>query len=154
MRRAPGYRLPAILCLAGLISLAAVWMQRLESVRTAIAHVTQYELSWNHADGGIGLEADAAVEALRSAFYADQMWLVIALLAGASAIVCFMLLQNRSLRRAGRLVAKNASDMTFMARHDALTRLPNRFAFDIEYRSAMARRRKGERIGILAIDLD
>ncbi|MGE0585990.1 MAG: putative bifunctional diguanylate cyclase/phosphodiesterase [Flavobacteriaceae bacterium] len=153
MPRAHRFALPAIL--AGLlIALAGLWLQRAVLLEAAADQPVQYEVSWNDGAGLVGTEAELTAKAIASALYAGHLGFGMALVIGVSGLLAYMLIQNRSLRRAGQIVAKNASDMSFLARHDALTRLPNRFAFDAAYRAAMAQRGSEARIAILAIDLD
>lgn len=83
-----------------------------------------------------------------------QRWLIFALLATGAAVLVFTVLQNRSLRAAHAEAARHAEDSLFLARHDGLTKLPNRSAFEGAYQAALAAKRADERILIAAIDLD
>jgi diguanylate cyclase (GGDEF)-like protein len=82
-----------------------------------------------------------------------QRWLVFALLASGAAVLVFTALQNRSLRAAHIAAARHAEASLFLAQHDALTKLPNRPAFEAAYHAAM-QAKGAERIVIAAIDLD
>lgn len=83
-----------------------------------------------------------------------QRGLIIALLLSGAAFLVFMVLQNRSLRVAHLAAARQADELSFFANHDALTKLPNRRAFDAAFRTALESRRADEKIAIGAIDLD
>ena len=83
-----------------------------------------------------------------------QRWLIMALLASGAAVLAVTALQNRSLRAAHLAAARHAEDSLFLARHDALTKLPNRSAFEAAYHAALRTKRAHERITIAAIDLD
>jgi diguanylate cyclase (GGDEF)-like protein len=83
-----------------------------------------------------------------------QRLLILALLASGAAALAFTTLQNRSLRAAHIAAARHAEDSLFLAHHDALTKLPNRPAFEAAYYSALQTKRIDERILIAAIDLD
>jgi diguanylate cyclase (GGDEF)-like protein len=83
-----------------------------------------------------------------------QRWLIFALLASGAAVLAVTALQNRSLRAAHMTAARHAEASLFLARHDALTKLPNRPAFEAAYHAALQAKGACERIVIAAIDLD
>jgi diguanylate cyclase (GGDEF)-like protein len=83
-----------------------------------------------------------------------QSWLVLALLASGAIVLAFTARQNRSLRVAHGAAARHAADSLFLARHDPLTKLPNRRAFEAAYHAVLQYKQAGERISIAAIDLD
>jgi diguanylate cyclase (GGDEF)-like protein len=83
-----------------------------------------------------------------------QRWLVLGLLASGAVALAFTALQNRSLRAAHVEAARHAEDSLFLARHDSLTKLPNRAAFEGAYKDARQSMRPGERLLIAALDLD
>jgi diguanylate cyclase (GGDEF)-like protein len=83
-----------------------------------------------------------------------QRWLIMGLLASGVAALAFTALQNRSLRAAHVAVTSHAGELLFLARHDALTKLPNRTAFEAAYKSALRAKRADEQIFVSAIDLD
>jgi diguanylate cyclase (GGDEF)-like protein len=83
-----------------------------------------------------------------------QRWLIMGLLASGVAALAFTALQNRSLRAAHVAVTSHAEDLFFLAWHDALTKLPNRVAFEAAYKSALQEKHADEQIFVAAIDLD
>jgi diguanylate cyclase (GGDEF)-like protein len=83
-----------------------------------------------------------------------QRWLIMGLLASGVAALAFTALQNRSLRAAHVAVTRHAEELFFLARHDALTKLPNRIAFEAAHKSALQAKRADEQILVAAIDLD
>ena len=83
-----------------------------------------------------------------------QRWLIVALLASGAAVLAFTARQNRSLSAAHIAAARHAEESLFLARHDALTKLPNRPAFEAAYHAALRAKRADEQILIAAIDLD
>ena len=84
----------------------------------------------------------------------QQRGLIIALLLAGATFLIFMALQNRSLRAAHLATSRHAEKLSFLARHDALTKLPNRNAFDTALGIALASRQANERIAVVAMDLD
>jgi len=83
-----------------------------------------------------------------------QRWLIFALIAGGSLLLGITMLQNRSLTNANRIVARNASEFAFLARHDALTLLPTRTTFDENLVIAETDVPRTEWVGVFALDLD
>jgi diguanylate cyclase (GGDEF)-like protein len=83
-----------------------------------------------------------------------QRWLIFALLASGAAVLAVTALQNRSLHAAHIAAARHAEASLFLARHDALTKLPNRPAFEAAYHAALQEKGANERILVAAIDLD
>lgn len=83
-----------------------------------------------------------------------QRWLVMGLLISGALVLAVTALQNRFLRAAHTAAARHAEDSLFLARHDALTKLPNRSAFEAAYQAACQARRPDERLLIAAVDLD
>ncbi|MBX2805134.1 MAG: bifunctional diguanylate cyclase/phosphodiesterase [Hyphomicrobiales bacterium] len=81
-------------------------------------------------------------------------WLFIALMLSGVIAIVFTAYQNRSLRLAHLAEAKQADKLFFLARHDSLTKLPNRSAFEAAYTSALERKTGDDQIVIAAIDLD
>lgn len=109
----------------------------------------------------IGAEAhtDSVAEAttIRDDLHHKQrlQWRLITLLLAAGATFLILtLLQNRSLRAANREVARNSEHLAFLARHDFLTKLPNRPAFDVAFRNSALSKRDDEFLAVAAIDLD
>jgi diguanylate cyclase (GGDEF)-like protein len=96
----------------------------------------------------------AAIRELLSHQQQRQRLLVLALLASGAAVLVFTAMQNRSLRAAHVTAARHAEDSLFLARHDSLTKLPNRPTFEAAYDAALQAKGDGERIVIAAIDLD
>lgn len=83
-----------------------------------------------------------------------QRLVILALLAGAAALIGLVTLQNTSLRRAKATAEKSAADFAYLALHDPLTGLPNRTAFDDHFRAALGRQAYGCKIAAFALDLD
>lgn len=97
-------------------------------------------------------EADALRNALRQKLEVET-WITGTLLTMGVLLVVFLLVQNRWLSRAHATVAKCAANHAFLARHDALTSLPNRLAFHDAFALEIERRAAGS-VAVLAIDLD
>lgn len=83
-----------------------------------------------------------------------QRWLILALIAGGTLLLGITMSQNKSLTNANRIVARNASEFAFLARHDALTALPTRSTFDEQLVSAELDVPSTEWLGVFALDLD
>ncbi len=85
-----------------------------------------------------------------------QRWLTTGLFVLLALVLAAVALQNRFLGRAHRDATRNAAESAYHARHDALTGLPNRMAFNEVFSSVLLERpdRNGQRIAIFAIDLD
>ncbi|MFN4010500.1 MAG: putative bifunctional diguanylate cyclase/phosphodiesterase [Pannonibacter sp.] len=97
-------------------------------------------------------EADALRSALRQKLEVET-WITGTLLTLGVLLVGFLLVQNRWLSRAHATVAESAANHAFLARHDALTSLPNRLAFHDAFALEIERRVAGS-VAVLAIDLD
>lgn len=108
--------------------------------------------------------ADAHTESIAEAanFRADLRekqqllsYLIYALISGGALVTLLIAYQNRYLTRAHKAATKSAKNFKFLARHDALTGLPNRTTFNIALQSAQTNdaARAGQ-IAVLAIDLD
>jgi diguanylate cyclase (GGDEF)-like protein len=85
-----------------------------------------------------------------------QRWLTTGLFVLIATVLGVVALQNRFLGRAHREASRNAADFAYLARHDALTGLPNRMAFnETLHRLVIELSLQPERrLAILAIDLD
>jgi diguanylate cyclase (GGDEF)-like protein len=97
-------------------------------------------------------EAAAIRNELQEKQQAQSMLVLLLLLCGAISLV-LMVLQNRSLHAAHLKAEHHAKELSFLAQHDALTKLPNRLAFDAALR-AVSTAEPNERIAVAAIDLD
>lgn len=111
---------------------------------------------------GIGGDAHTAGVIESSRAYQDlsrnqrnQNLIFVLVLAVGSGLLAAIFFQNRSLQRAHQTARAIAERNGFLARHDALTKLPNRRAFVGALKEMRgAARRPEDRIGVLAIDLD
>ncbi|WP_265515748.1 putative bifunctional diguanylate cyclase/phosphodiesterase [Nitratireductor luteus] len=111
---------------------------------------------------GIGGDAHTAGVIESSRAYQDlrqnqrnQNLIFVLVLAVGSGLLAAIFFQNRSLQRAHRTARAIAERNGFLARHDALTKLPNRRAFVASMKAMRGPARSEEdHIGILAIDLD
>jgi diguanylate cyclase (GGDEF)-like protein len=84
-----------------------------------------------------------------------QNILVELLIAFGAILLLFMSMQARSLKRARASAEGTAREFRFAARHDPLTRLPNRVAFnDALDRALCEDGGSGDRLAVLALDLD
>lgn len=95
-------------------------------------------------------------EAVRSSLQGQlkvESWITALVLTLGALLVIFLLLQNRWLSRAHATAATCAANHAFLARHDALTSLPNRLAFHDAFALEIERQRPGC-VSVLAIDLD
>ncbi|NBN78336.1 EAL domain-containing protein [Microvirga tunisiensis] len=82
-----------------------------------------------------------------------ETWITGALLTLGAVLVISLLLQNRLLSRAHARAATSAANHAFLARHDALTSLPNRLAFQDAFATEVQKSAEGS-LAVLAIDLD
>ena len=85
-----------------------------------------------------------------------QRWLTTGLFVLIATVVGVVALQNRFLDRAHRQAKRNAVDFAHLARHDALTGLPNRMAFNETFERLIAEQSvcPDRGLAIFAIDLD
>ncbi|MCF4098365.1 putative bifunctional diguanylate cyclase/phosphodiesterase [Maritalea mediterranea] len=83
-----------------------------------------------------------------------QRLIILALLIGAAALIGLIIRQNTSLHRAKVAAERSAKDFSYLARHDSLTTLPNRTAFDEHFRSILAGKTIGKKATIFTLDLD
>ncbi len=90
--------------------------------------------------------------------HAIQRWLFASIVGAGVLLILLMALQNRSLQKSRRAAERSAADFAFLARHDLLTGLSNRSAFNDAIsllQDPRARiRAEGRKFAILAIDLD
>lgn len=125
---------------------------RLQLMRDLVAISTAMDRIGGEAYSASLNEADAVRNALRQKLEVET-WITGTLLTLGTLLVVFLLIQNRWLSRANATVAKCAANHAFLARHDALTSLPNRLAFHDAFALEIERRVAG-RVAVLAIDLD
>jgi diguanylate cyclase (GGDEF)-like protein len=85
-----------------------------------------------------------------------QRWLTTGLFVLIATVLGVVALQNRFLGRAHREATRSAADSAYLARHDALTGLPNRMAFNEAFKAALAELSVDpqRRLAIFALDLD
>jgi diguanylate cyclase (GGDEF)-like protein len=109
----------------------------------------------------IGAEADSETVAeaavIRDEIHDKQrleQGLVNALLLCGLAFLAVLVLQYRSLRAAHQDTARHAEQLSFLASHDALTKLPSRGVFASALKTALASQRDGETVAVAAIGLD
>ncbi|WP_106752079.1 putative bifunctional diguanylate cyclase/phosphodiesterase [Pannonibacter carbonis] len=125
---------------------------RLQLMRDLVAISTAMDRIGGEAYSASLNEADAVRNALRQKLEVET-WITGTLLTLGTLLVVFLLVQNRWLSRANATVAESAANHAFLARHDALTSLPNRLAFHDAFALEIERRAAG-RVAVLAIDLD
>lgn len=98
------------------------------------------------------VEADKIRERIQTSMTAGH-WLTYALLAVGGVLLASLFLQNRTLVAARAQAERSAADHAFVARHDQLTSLPNRLAFQDFFRAEL-QRKSSRPLAVLAIDLD
>lgn len=125
---------------------------RAQLMRDLIAISTAMDRIGGEAYSASLNEAEAVRKSLRGQLTIET-WITGLLLTLGSLLVVFLLLQNRWLSRAHATAATCAANHAFLARHDALTSLPNRLAFHDAFALEIERSRPGC-VAVLAIDLD
>lgn len=125
---------------------------RAQLMRDLIAISTAMDRIGGEAYSASLNEAEAVRKSLRGQLTVET-WITGLLLSLGSLLVVFLLLQNRWLSRAHATAATCAANHAFLARHDALTSLPNRLAFHDAFALEIERQRPGC-VAVLAIDLD
>lgn len=125
---------------------------RAQLMRDLIAISTAMDRIGGEAYSASLNEAEAVRKSLRGQLTIET-WITGLLLTLGSLLVVFLLLQNRWLSRAHATAATCAANHAFLARHDALTSLPNRLAFHDAFALEIERQRPGC-VAVLAIDLD
>ncbi|MES0808897.1 bifunctional diguanylate cyclase/phosphodiesterase [Roseibium sp. SCPC15] len=79
---------------------------------------------------------------------------VIGLLVLATLLMAFVMRQNSTLTQANAKIAGDADKLAYMAKHDGLTKLPNRTLLDEHLTRAKTYLRTGETVYAIALDLD
>jgi diguanylate cyclase (GGDEF)-like protein len=98
------------------------------------------------------VEADRIRERLQTSMTAGS-WLTNALLAVGGVLLASLFLQNRTLATARAQAERSAADHAYVARHDQLTSLPNRLAFQ-DFFNKELNRKSSRPLAVMAIDLD
>ncbi|MES0882056.1 putative bifunctional diguanylate cyclase/phosphodiesterase [Roseibium sp. SCP14] len=80
--------------------------------------------------------------------------IVIGLLVLATLLMAFVMRQNWTLTQANSKIAGDADKLAYMAKHDGLTKLPNRTLLDEHLTRARTRLKAGEAVHAIALDLD
>lgn len=79
---------------------------------------------------------------------------ILALLAGAAALIGLVIRQNALMHRAKIAAEKNAKDFSYLARHDSLTGLPNRSALEEWFQTVFGSDQSHKLVAVYTLDLD
>lgn len=84
----------------------------------------------------------------------NERRVVIGLLVLATLLMAFVMRQNWTLTQANSKIAGDADKLAYMAKHDGLTKLPNRTLLDEHLTTARTYLKAGEAVHAIALDLD
>ncbi|MEM9633869.1 MAG: bifunctional diguanylate cyclase/phosphodiesterase [Pseudomonadota bacterium] len=84
----------------------------------------------------------------------NERRVVIGLLVLATLLMAFVMRQNWTLTQANSKIAGDADKLAYMAKHDGLTKLPNRTLLDEHLTTARTYLKAGEAVHAIALDLE